>query len=297
MTNVSGCIVVMAKDNSPIALNAHVLCSVTESNFGDWSAGFVQDSKKVNDDWYYSVALPPSKNRLSWSLVRNVHSSQMALVGSRLPSHGGAMKVIDAPAKEHFQPTKVIIDAYAKHYSRTNSSYSGDAASKDNPSSNTWLCAADLAISCSSAAAGTAATRIASSQPMSTLVGLMPGVPQNSTFETVVQVRGKEPVASILSDRIAQKPNDPLQKRQGNKGRVHPKCPHGKRQTICLLCNGGSLCVHGKQRHWCVTCGGSALCAHKKQKSRCVHCGGSGICRHGKVRCKCSDCKTNTNQE
>jgi hypothetical protein len=63
LTNVSGCIVVMAKDNSPIALNAHVLCSVTESNFGDWSAGFVQDSKKVNDDWYYSVAFPPSKNR------------------------------------------------------------------------------------------------------------------------------------------------------------------------------------------------------------------------------------------
>jgi DNA-directed RNA polymerase subunit RPC12/RpoP len=132
---------------------------------------------------------------------------------------------------------------------------------------------------------------------MSTLVGLMPGVPQNSTFETVVQVRGKVPVASILSDRIAQKPNESLQKRQGNKGRVHPKCLHGKRQTICLLCNGGSLCVHGKQRHWCVTCGGSALCVHKKQKSRCVHCGGSAICRHGNVRYKCSDCKTNTNQE
>ena len=287
MTHVLGCIVVMAKENSPIALYSHVFCS--ESNSGDLSAGFVQDSKKVKDDWYYSVAFPPSKNCLSWSLVRDVHSSQMAL--------GGAMKVIDAPAKEHFQPTKVIFDAYAKHYSRTNSSYSGDAASKDNPSSNTWLCAADLAISCSSAAAGTAGTRIASSHPMSTLVGLMPGVPQNSTFETVVQVRGKVPVASILSDRIAQKPNDPLQKRQGNKGRVHPKCPHGKRQTICLLCNGGSLCLHGKQRHWCVTCGGSALCVHKKQKSRCVHCGGSSICRHGKVRYKCSDCKTNTNQE
>ncbi len=56
----------------------------------------------------------------------------------------------------------------------------------------------------------------------------------------------------------ATKPH--AQRRQGNKGRVHLKCQHGKRQTICSECKGGSLCEHGKQRYWCVLCGGGAFC-------------------------------------
>jgi hypothetical protein len=67
-------------------------------------------------------------------------------------------------------------------------------------------------------------------------------------------------------------------------------CEHGRRQTLCVPCKGGSICEHGKQRGWCIQCGGTALCSHGRQKSRCAECGGKGLCMHGKVRRVCSVC-------
>lgn len=90
--------------------------------------------------------------------------------------------------------------------------------------------------------------------------------------------------------------------------RVHKKCCHGKRKSVCKLCGGASLCQHerekfscklcrgssycqhNKVRQICKLCGGISLCMHGKQKSKCLICGGTSICLHGKLKYRCRAC-------
>jgi len=102
--------------------------------------------------------------------------------------------------------------------------------------------------------------------------------------------RASEFTADQLESKEAEKPASfPGIRKRKQKQRVLI-CVHGKRQSVCVECKGGSICVHGKQRYWCKECGGKAWCSHGKQKSRCVDCGGSGICQHGKIRKRCELC-------
>lgn len=196
----------MAKESVPIAILSHVLCSVSLPLFENLSAGFVQSSKNVQGVWFYCVAFPPSNIRSGWSLVADVHPSQISLVRNGVPAADVAVKSIARISNAKFRPS----------------------------------------------------------------------VPNTKL--------------KVGASKVATRPH--VQRRQGNLGRVHPKCQHGKRQTICRECKGGSLCDHGKQRYWCILCGGKALCEHGKQKSKCLQCHGSGICKHRRLRTKCPDCKS-----
>ena len=96
--------------------------------------------------------------------------------------------------------------------------------------------------------------------------------------------------ARILATKQAQKPaaSASVCVQMGN--HRYKICIHGRRETACIQCKGGSICVHNKQRYWCKECGGKAWCQHGKQKSRCAQCGGKGICQHGKLRARCDEC-------
>jgi hypothetical protein len=74
----------------------------------------------------------------------------------------------------------------------------------------------------------------------------------------------------------------------------HRKCNHGKRKTMCKLCDGTALCKHHRQKIHCKECRpstSSAYCQHNRQRSRCHLCGGSGICKHGREKYRCKDCR------
>ncbi len=49
---------------------------------------------------------------------------------------------------------------------------------------------------------------------------------------------------------------------RGCEGRqlVSAHCPHGKRNSVCNHCGGGSMCKHGLQKLSCKECGGGNFC-------------------------------------
>lgn len=289
--NVQRSDVVMAKESVPIALLSHVLCSVSLPLFENLSAGFVQSSKKVQDVWYYCVAFPPSNVRSSWSLVADVHPSQISLVKDGVPVEDAAVKSIARVSKSNFRPSKVILNIYST-YSKTNSFCSEATAKRNLRRSSMRLCTTqasniDLINAAEVSAQEFSLATYANTHPLTRQA--QPFVQESIRVESTIKGR-------VCDSKEATKPHvqrPHVQRRHGNIGRVHPKCQHGKRQTICWECKGGSLCEHGKQRYWCVLCGGGAFCVHGKQKSKCLQCHGSGICKHMRVRTKCPDCKSN----
>ena len=50
------------------------------------------------------------------------------------------------------------------------------------------------------------------------------------------------------------------------------KCPHGRRQTICRDCSGGSICEHNRRRSQCIECKGGSVCIHNIRRSTCKTC-------------------------
>ena len=123
-------------------------------------------------------------------------------------------------------------------------------------------------------------------------------VPGRASFSEIVQPavgysnqQVNEPSKTrTLTTKQAQKPAASASGRAQMGNHRYTICPHGRRETACKLCKGGSICVHNRQRYWCKECGGKAWCQHGKQKSRCVNCGGKGICQHGKLVARCQEC-------
>ena len=68
------------------------------------------------------------------------------------------------------------------------------------------------------------------------------------------------------------------------------KCAHGRRQTWCHDCGGGSICKHNGIREMCHDCGGRAICEHMRQRYRCKDCNGKGVCKHNRLRYQCGEC-------
>lgn len=50
------------------------------------------------------------------------------------------------------------------------------------------------------------------------------------------------------------------------------KCPHKKRRSQCVACQGSGICEHKRQRSKCVACEGGSICEHKRQRSQCAAC-------------------------
>ena len=279
----------MAKESVPIAILSHVLCSVSLPLFENLSAGFVQSSKNVQGVWFYCVAFPPSNIRSGWSLVADVHPSQISLVRNGVPAADVAVKSIARISNAKFRPSQVILNVFTEQYSRTNSLCSDAPAKLNLRRSSTRFCATH-----SSSNDGIKAADVSTGAQTLASYANAYQFPRQSQFPPTL---GRENVGvvptiklKVGASKVATRPH--VQRRQGNLGRVHPKCQHGKRQTICWECKGGSLCDHGKQRYWCILCGGKAFCEHGKQKSKCLQCHGSGICKHRRLRTKCPDCKS-----
>jgi len=101
----------------------------------------------------------------------------------------------------------------------------------------------------------------------------------------------------LLPDyKFTKKKNDEYQKScercRGfqKKNREKYICPHNRRRSSCIDCNGTSVCIHKRQRSQCIDCNGASICIHKRQRSQCIDCNGTSICIHKRQRSQCIDC-------
>ena len=67
-------------------------------------------------------------------------------------------------------------------------------------------------------------------------------------------------------------------------------CPHRKRQSQCVECDGAGICIHKKQRQYCKECDGTSICIHKRIRHHCRECGGTSLCIHKRDRYYCREC-------
>ena len=277
-----------------LARHTMVICSMSGPVGGTNLLGYVQTSQSIGGVWHYSVALSPVTSlRSNWVLVENMNPSQLIPFGMSDAVPGWTLESTARLANANFRykpvPPQALSIALSSRPSRNK------AASKigqDDGDGGSIQSVADLTLSEFAVAQNhiatttTGNTSSTSKMPLRTVIPAIrnqqPSTPRTKTPE-------KETAKALaLATKEAQKPDPPvsLQIRK-----LHFKmCSHGRRETACILCKGGSVCVHNKQRYWCKLCGGKAWCEHGKQKSRCVQCGGTGICHHGKLRARCKDC-------
>jgi hypothetical protein len=72
--------------------------------------------------------------------------------------------------------------------------------------------------------------------------------------------------------------------------RIHKKCEHGRRKSICKDCGGSQICEHKRIKSTCKECVGGSICEHGNIRCKCIDCGGSQMCSHGKEKKFCKDC-------
>lgn len=83
---------------------------------------------------------------------------------------------------------------------------------------------------------------------------------------------------SLTLDNYIKKRDDTLQKTCNEcliKQRTYVelnKCPHSRRKTRCIECEGGAICIHKKVRSRCHLCGGGEMCVHGRETRQCKQC-------------------------
>jgi hypothetical protein len=288
--------------------HSQVICSITSPTLclGDNLLGYVQCSQCIDGLWLYSVALsvsnsPAPEMSTQWILVERVNASQLTPVG-RSVKHPGVnvtsnAKIIDVNYK--YVPIQAAQNALAVGPSSTRltrhraNECGGPVHDDSDPTLSTGKSTSSLAKFAIQKAGHSVPKMLAcrfSGTPVSfgkqSKINPASGL-QDDSMPLSLNGLDKSPA---LASKEAEKPASfPGIRKRKKKQRVLI-CVHGKRQSVCVECKGGSICVHGKQRYWCKECGGKAWCSHGKQKSRCVDCGGSGICQHGKIRKRCELC-------
>ena len=59
---------------------------------------------------------------------------------------------------------------------------------------------------------------------------------------------------------------------------THLKCPHGRKRSECIPCDGAGICRHKRVRYDCLPCNGSNFCRHAIRYKHCSDCDGSYLC-------------------
>lgn len=114
------------------------------------------------------------------------------------------------------------------------------------------------------------------------------------------KTKGWDNVRIILIENVECENKDQLRAREQhwidtlnpslNKNSAIDNCPHGRRQALCVDCNGSCICEHNRQRSHCKVCGGSQICRHNRRRNICKDCNGSSICEHNRIRHACKEC-------
>ena len=286
-----------------LARHTMVICSMRGPVWGTNLLGYGQTSQSIQGVWHYSVALTPVTNLQSnWILVESVNPSQLIPLGMSDAVPGLMLNSTARLASANFRykpvPPQAWSIAPSSRPSRKKAAgaayaitgqYDGDGGSLHY--------VGDLQLPAEYNTPSVAQNHIAKTtigntshtlkKPVRTVIPAISDQ-QPTTFRRNTPAKGTSK-APVLDTKEAMKPDRPVSLHI-RKEVYYKICCHGRRETACILCKGGSVCVHSKQRYWCKECGGKAWCEHGKQKSRCVQCGGTGICLHGKLRARCKDC-------
>jgi hypothetical protein len=288
-----------------LAKHTMVICSMTGAVGWKDLVGYVQTSQSIRGVWHYSVAVNSGTNfRSKWFLVDNMNPSELTPMGMTKAVPGLMLDstALVASVDFRYRPPEALSVASSYRVSRKNAPvrYGQDGGDFSSLGSSLHP-VADLKLSSETNTINLSEFAVAQSEKPAEAAAIGKGTSQMPSRNVILpisvqqpsELRRNQPVKEAVQEETlptkeAQKPASLVYKPIRTQN--YKICGHGRRETACVLCKGGSICAHGKQRYWCKQCGGKAWCEHGKQKSRCVQCGGNGVCIHSKLRTRCGDC-------